>query len=219
MDRLLTQSMHTAYKINGHRSVYIGPRTYLMLFTEPEKSDVFQLGSTDLYLGRRHIWPSLRKNAKNVKWRMIIAVIYAIFAVAKRKPEKKFRLVRDSNPSPRLYRCSSLPIKVTSQLGQFVEMVSYKPVKGWWWSYEYIKTAEWRIKWRMIITVIYATFAVAKRKPEKNSFGIRTSSSFRGFITNQFQRPAPSWLVSLIGRVLHRYSRGQGFESRTSLNF
>jgi len=35
--------------------MYIGPRTYLMLSTEPEKSDVFQLGSTDLYLGRRHI--------------------------------------------------------------------------------------------------------------------------------------------------------------------
>ena len=33
------------------------------------------------------------------------------------------------------------------------------------------------------------------------------------------QRPAPSWLVSLIGRALHRYHRGQGFESRTSLSF
>ena len=33
------------------------------------------------------------------------------------------------------------------------------------------------------------------------------------------QRPAPSWLVSLIGRALHWYRRGQGFESRTSLNF
>ena len=40
----------------------------------------------------------------------------------------------------------------------------------------YMWTAEWRIKWRMIIAVIYATFAVAKRKPEKNSglYGIRT---------------------------------------------
>ena len=33
------------------------------------------------------------------------------------------------------------------------------------------------------------------------------------------QRPAPIWLVSLIGRALHGYRRGQGFESRTSLNF
>ena len=43
------------------------------------------------------------------------------------------------------------------------------------------------------------------------------SSSFHGFITNKIQRPAPSWLVSLIGRALHRYRRGQGFKSRTSL--
>ena len=33
------------------------------------------------------------------------------------------------------------------------------------------------------------------------------------------QRPAPSWLVSLIGRALHRYRRGQGFESRTTWIF
>ena len=50
----------------------------------------------------------------------------------------------------------------------------------------------------MIIVVTYATFAVAKRTPEKNSglYRIRT----------------------LNPRALHWY-RGQGFESRTSLNF
>ena len=31
--------------------------------------------------------------------------------------------------------------------------------------------------------------------------------------------PAPSWLDSSIGRALHRYRRGQGFESRSSQNF
>ena len=31
--------------------------------------------------------------------------------------------------------------------------------------------------------------------------------------------PAPSWLASSIGRVLHRYRRGRGFKSRTGLNF
>ena len=30
--------------------------------------------------------------------------------------------------------------------------------------------------------------------------------------------PAPSWLVSSIGRALHRYRRGHGFKSRTGLN-
>ena len=115
----------------------------------------------------------------------------------------------------------------------------------------------------MIIAVIYATFAVAERKPEKNSglYRIRildlnntgaalyqlscvyncgdhpsfnsslcSSHIWFSYIHNfiiilsqvynePIQRPAPSWLVSLIGRALHRYHRGQGFESRTSLNF
>ena len=31
--------------------------------------------------------------------------------------------------------------------------------------------------------------------------------------------PAPSWLVSSVGRALHRYRRGHGFKSRTGLNF
>ena len=31
--------------------------------------------------------------------------------------------------------------------------------------------------------------------------------------------PAPSWLDSSVGRALHRYRRGYGFESRSSLNF
>ena len=71
----------------------------------------------------------------------------------------------------------------------FLEIAVYK---------SYMWTAERRIKWRMIIVVTYATFAVAKRAPEKNSglYRIRT----------------------LNPRALHRY-RGQGFESRTNLNF
>ena len=46
----------------------------------------------------------------------IIPVICATFALAKRKPEKKSRLVRDTNPWPLRYRCSPLPVKLTSQL-------------------------------------------------------------------------------------------------------
>ena len=40
----------------------------------------------------------------------------------------------------------------------------------------YMRTSGWRIKWKNIIAVINATFAVAKRKAEKNSglYGIRT---------------------------------------------
>ena len=32
-------------------------------------------------------------------------------------------------------------------------------------------------------------------------------------------QPAPSWLISSVGRALHWYCRGHGFKSRTGLNF
>ena len=54
----------------------------------------------------------------------------------------------------------------------------------------YMWTAEWRIIWRKIITVIYATYAVVKTKPEKKNsglYGIRTldlcdTGAFPGFL-------------------------------------
>ena len=69
-------------------------------------------------------------------WKKIIAVIHITFAVAKKKSLKKFRLVRDSNPWPVRYRCRRRSTNLTSQ---DVELVRIKPVKGWWWSYEYMK--------------------------------------------------------------------------------
>ena len=48
---------------------------------------------------------------------------------------------------------------------------------------------------------------------------ITSSSSFHGFIANQFNDLFPVGLVAHLERALHRYCRGQGFESRTSLNF
>ena len=35
---------------------------------------------------------------------------------------------------------------------------------------------------------------------------------------NAINKPAQSWLVSSVGRALHRYRRGHGFNSRTNLN-
>ena len=62
-----------------------------------------------------NIWKSYTRTAGlRVIWKKIIAVVDATFAVAKRKPEKKFRLVRDSDPWPLRYRCSSLPFELTS---------------------------------------------------------------------------------------------------------
>ena len=69
-------------------------------------------------------------------WKKIIAVIHITFAVAKKKSLKKFRFVRDSNPWPVRYRCRR---RSTNLTGQDVELVRIKPVKGWWWSYEYMK--------------------------------------------------------------------------------
>ena len=107
------------------------------------------------------------------------------------------------------------------------------------WNYEYmkiiyVKCGAGRIIWRKIIALIYATYAVAKRKPEKiqacTGFGPLTccdtgaALSVRVIILSRvynetIQRPAPSWLFNLTGRALHRYRKGQGFESHTSLNF
>ena len=39
------------------------------------------------------------------------------------------------------------------------------------------------------------------------------------FCNEPTQRPAPSWLVSSVGIVLHQYRRDQWFESHKSLNF
>ena len=89
----------------------------------------------------------------------------------------------------------------------------------------YMWSAEWRIIWRKIIFVVNK-----KARTSLKFFYIFIwffyiwFSYIRNFIiilspvyNEPIQRPAPSWLFSLIGRALHRYRRGQGFESRTSL--
>ena len=38
-------------------------------------------------------------------------------------------------------------------------------------------------------------------------------------ITSSYEWPAPVWLDSSVGRALHRYRRGHGFESRSGLIF
>ena len=42
---------------------------------------------------------------------------------------------------------------------------------------------------------------------------------FKVFFWNQHNALFPSWLVSLVGRVLLWYCRGYGFKSHTGLNF
>ena len=74
---------------------------------------------------------------------------------------------------------------------------------------------------KKILAVINATYAVAKRKPEKIRLaGIRTLTSailihnfifiFPGYVTNQFNDQLPVGLLAQLVRALHRYRRGQG---------
>ena len=48
---------------------------------------------------------------------------------------------------------------------------------------------------------------------------ITSLSSFHGFNTNQFNDLLPVGLLAQLVKALHRYRRGQGFESHTSLDF
>ena len=57
----------------------------------------------------------LRKWRQEPRWRMIIAAIFATFAVAKRKPEKNSGLCGIRTFDRLRYRCSPLPKKLTSQ--------------------------------------------------------------------------------------------------------
>ena len=69
-----------------------------------------------------------------------------------------------------------------------------------------------QINVKKILAVINATYAVAKRKPEKIRLaGIRTLTFiFPGYITNQFNDQLPVGLLAQLVRALHRYRRGQG---------
>ena len=81
-----------------------------------EYSERFSVVYTEIM----NIWKSYMwswTGERRITWRKIIAVVYTTYAVAKRNPQKIFRLVWDSNPWPLRYQCSSLPIKLTSQLG------------------------------------------------------------------------------------------------------
>ena len=98
-----------------------------------------------------------------------------------------------------------------------------KSVKTWYWNsyYEvmniwkniYVNCCEWRIIWRKIIAVIYAIFAVAKRKLEKNSglYGIRTL--LLRYRCSALSIKLTSQLKKIQACTLYRYRRGQGFES------
>ena len=55
-----------------------------------------------------------------------------------------------------------------------------------------------------IFSVINTTKAVVKKRPEKNSVGLKKKNS---------------WLDSSVGGAMHRYRKGHGFGSHTGLDF
>ena len=138
------------------------------------------------------IWKSYMWTAEwRKKWRMI-AVIYVTYAVAKRKPEKKCWLVQDplSSAIP-VQRPTNEANKPTGSrsLNWFVinpwkgdDEVSMNIWKSYMW------TAEWRIKWRMIIAVIYETkkrnLCSCEKKAWKN-FGLLTFPSYKPIACRQ----------------------------------
>ena len=65
--------------------------------------------------------------------------------------------------------CGFRSLKGTANIVNAVNKL-YSEVMNTWKSY--LWTAEWRIIWMKIIAVEYATFAVAKRKPEKKKSGL-----------------------------------------------
>lgn len=103
------------------------------------------------------------------------------------------RLVRDSNP--KLCNTGATLYQLSQQANwvQVIELVRHKPVKGWRWDNEYMK-------------IICRNCWVRKWMKEDHR-------SFRR-IMNHFDN------LLLVGFLaLHRYHGGQGFESRTRLNF
>ena len=81
-------------------------------------------------------------------------------------------------------------------------------------------TADKVVNMKAIFPVTNTNLAVVKITPEKNSglYKIWTHdlSDTSALPTEQ---PAPSWLVSSVGRALHWYPRGHRFEFHTGLNF
>ena len=51
------------------------------------------------------------------------------------------------------------------------------------------------------------------------SFALLTFHGYNYYMYESTMWQAPNWLDSLVGRALHWYHRGQGFESHSGLNF
>ena len=97
------------------------------------------------------------------------------FCSCKKKAWKIFRLVRDFNPWPLQYWCSTLTTWANKPTGSWSFSRFVISREGWRWNseynYEYHTLELWdeELNVKKIITVIDAIFTLAKRKPEKYS--------------------------------------------------
>ena len=80
-----------------------------------------------------------------------------------------------------------------------------------------LRTAGWRIVW-IIWYDDHPSYNSSPRSSHIWFSYINNVVSILSRVYNEpIQRPASTWLVSSIGRALHRYRRGEGFVSFTSL--
>ena len=77
-----------------------------------------------------------------------------------------------------------------------------------------MKSAEKDMNLWLIIAAIHTTLAV-----EKNFSYIRLHSSPSTGLLRTHNVTSSKWPDTSVGRALHRYRRGHGFESRLGLNF
>ena len=131
-----------------------------------------------LWIYEIHIF-ELRNKEINVK--KTLAVINATYAVAKRKPEKSG--MPGFKPWPLRYRCSALASWANKPTGScslnwFVIYPGKMKMKLWIYEIHIFELRNKEINVKKILAVINATYAVAKRKPEKIRLaGIRTLTS------------------------------------------
>ena len=76
--------------------------------------------------------------------------------------------------------------------------------------YQLISQANWEL-----VNILGPNFISSLQCKYMNFIHLKSS-----FITWMvYYKPVSSWLVSSVGKALHRYRRGHGFKSRTGLNF
>ena len=124
------------------------------------------------------------------------------------KQLKKFRLERESNPWPMRYRCSVLTNWAIKPSGSWSIESSYL-ARRWRNEREYI--------WNNDLHIILSLSAVQIYQWLFHAY----SCSFLQ-LRDKYELSIdqlPIGLIAQLVRALHRYRRGHGFDSRSSLNF